>query len=266
MKRGYRMSKESIRENRQQESALQPAIDSLPAQVGTGPLGIGMVNGITTVVATLSGPAAPAIYGTSAAMQAFGESITHRAAQKDQQVLGQAAIRAALDPEELLRKVANNDAYLALTAQAIDAARRSQIKEKARALGNSLGAILEDDARLDEEAVWISILAQLDRQHIRVMKLFLYEGKDPVTGQPKLCTGSGQKVSSLCYESGLGDAVLPLVQDLVLTGILVTSRTIMNMEAEIPDTYETRYKASSLALDLLTRLDEHADGTLIQDN
>lgn len=157
----------------QEDSGLMPAIEPLPRQCGTGPVGSGLVSGGAAFLGASLGPVAPLISGGAATFQAFGQ---------------------------------------------------------------------------------------------RVMKLLLHETRDRTLG-PEWVIGPKRKVSDLGQETGLGDVVLPLVLDLVRTGICVEPKT-NGFSAGTPGAYGTSYEAGPLALQLLSRLTDQVgeDGPRMADS
>lgn len=86
--------------------------------------------------------------------------------------LNAASRTSALDLVEVLRRVTLNDDRLALFGEAIFAAAQSAVAAKVRVLGRGLasGAIASDDARVDEERVWVRILLDVEAPHLRILE------------------------------------------------------------------------------------------------
>lgn len=84
--------------------------------------------------------------------------------------------QSGLDVEELLRRITDNEQLSILFAMTVEAAQRSHIDSKVRALGRALasGALVSDDASLDEAQLVAATLAALEVPHVRAM-LVLFE-------------------------------------------------------------------------------------------
>jgi hypothetical protein len=74
-----------------------------------------------------------------------------------------------LEPEEFLRRIREDEALLALFNLSIDAAMRSRVANKRKAIGEALGSALNDTAILDESELIIKALDDLDVPHIRLL-------------------------------------------------------------------------------------------------
>jgi hypothetical protein len=74
-------------------------------------------------------------------------------------------------PDELLRRVADDDRLADLLLRAIEAARRSGFEHKLRALGRAVasGAIAEDDAEVDTAELLIRTLTDIGVPEIRLL-------------------------------------------------------------------------------------------------
>lgn len=97
--------------------------------------------------------------------------------RRERQKVGQ-AIQVAVDKtgfsaDDFLKELTKDDLRLALLSEALSAAARTAVDAKIRALGVALanGALANDDARLDEERVWVQILAEVEAPQLRVLQV-----------------------------------------------------------------------------------------------
>jgi len=120
-------------------------------------------------------------------------------------------------------------------------------------LGRCLGAIAADDARINEEALWVDIIARIERPHLKVATLFVGDGGKFGTGQPLPLILPPKSPEAIGEETGLGALVMPLIQDLLLAGILIKPGS-EGMTYEMPDAYREGVKAGPLVGELLSRL------------
>lgn len=81
--------------------------------------------------------------------------------------------------EELLLRITESEQLSILFAMAVEAAQRSHLEAKARALGRAVasGALLGDDAALDEAQLVTATLAALEVPHIRALLSLSEAGK-----------------------------------------------------------------------------------------
>lgn len=132
--------------------------------------------------------------------------------------------------------------------------------EKARMLGRCLGALAADDARIDEEALWVDIIGRLERPHIKVARLFVGDGGKFGTGQPLPLILPPKTPEEIGEATGLGPLVMPVIQDLLLMGILIKPGAD-GLAIGGPDSYEEAVKAGPLVGDLFSRLWEAQQDT-----
>lgn len=204
------------------ESEIEP----LPEQIGFGPWGkaiaAGTVAGLGSL-ATAGGalPLAMSLAAGNAATQEIATRMKKIHNEREAELLGQAAATSSLSAEELTRRILDDEELTLLAAEAVDSARRTRLKEKVRALGKSLGAIVADKAYVDPESIWIRILGSLERPHIRLLGLFL-DGSMLRNGETYWRPRRAVTVREAGQVLGLDDAVLPLIQDLVRFGLIMS--------------------------------------------
>jgi hypothetical protein len=237
------------------ESEILPVYEPLPKQVGLGPVGKGVAAASASALAAAFPASGAVIAGVVAAMHSFGDKLNRQKDERTIELLESASAESALSPEDVVRRLIDNDDLALIAAEAIDAARRSRLKNKAAALGKSLGSILADDALIDLESVWIRIIATVEPAHIRVLEFFLEHTGTMGTGSTLWGTGRMAKVSEVGEQLGLQEAILPLVQDLIGAGLLMDPGA-PGMTYEMPDAYGKTFKATPLGAQLFARLSD----------
>lgn len=236
-----------------QHDEENPPIEERIAQVGAGPWGDAALAAGASLLGGLVPPAAPYIAGGVVLLRDLGKRVSGHVAKRDELLLDSGSRASGLDPAILIERLLGDEELTMLAAAAIDASRRSRMPEKARMLGRCLGAIASDDARIEEEELWVSIIARIERPHIKVASLFVGEGGKFGTGQPLPLILPPKSPEEIGEATGLGPLVMPLIQDLLLTGILIKPG-VEGMTYQVPDAYKEGVKAGPLAGELLSRL------------
>lgn len=230
---------------------MEPAIEPLPEQPGTGTWGNAA---IAAGSAAILGPAGPGLSATvTAALALWADRLRTRESDQTGQMLGAAAQTAGLEPEEVVKRIIEDENLTLLMAEAIEAARRSRVEGKAAALGRSLGAILEDDALIDREAIWIRVLAVVEPPHIRVLQAYVQPRETPAGEDTEWTAKAPVRVSEVAHGLGLEEAVLPLVQDLIGVGLLMTP-TLRHQPTVTPSAFDQILTVTKLGLELFQRL------------
>jgi hypothetical protein len=87
--------------------------------------------------------------------------------------LQHAADTAGLSLDQLEHRIVARPITVELTARALDAAARTNLEAKIRALGTALatGALAEDDALVDQELIIVQALTPLEAPHVKVLHL-----------------------------------------------------------------------------------------------
>jgi hypothetical protein len=106
-------------------------------------------------------------------MQSAANEWRRQGAQKVSQVLYSAAEHAEVDVEELLRKIGDNPILLNLLNETVQAAVRTNLENKIGLLGRALadGILSSDDALIDEQALIVAAVADLEAPHLQVLKV-----------------------------------------------------------------------------------------------
>jgi hypothetical protein len=118
-------------------------------------------------------------------------------ARNVENALSDAAEASGLGIDHLLDRLAADPTRLVFLSEALTAAARSTFSERIRALGRALasGALAADDAKVDEERLWVGILAAVEAPHLRILQqLVLPRDQQPhgtAPQQPTLAEAAG---------------------------------------------------------------------------
>jgi hypothetical protein len=231
----------------------QPSIEPLPHQYGLGPAGKGALAAGVALLSAAYPPAAVPLAGIGAGLQALGEKFNSLQQTRTAELLAAASEESSQSFEDVVAALIERDDLALIAAEATDAARRSRLPGKARVLGQSLGSILADDSLIDLESVWIRVLTAIEPPHVRIMGLFLEHTGTMGTGSKLWGKGTIVKVSDIGEKLGLGQAVLPLIQDLIRSGCLMDPG-VNGMTYEMPDAYGQSLVATDVGAQLFARL------------
>ncbi|MBG6184712.1 hypothetical protein IWX65_002690 [Arthrobacter sp. CAN_A214] len=198
-----------------------PEIEDLPPQYGTGVVGKVAIAGAAATLSAAIPPAAIVVAMAGAALQEWGEKLGKLDKERTGELIGHAANKSNLPPAEVVERLLKDDSFILLATEALEAARRTRLKEKLKSLGDSLGALVADDALIDSESIWIRILASIERPHVRLLNLFLH-GSTLQNGITYWKPLGPVNVRDAANTLGLEDAVLPLVQDLIRNGLIMS--------------------------------------------
>jgi hypothetical protein len=90
--------------------------------------------------------------------------------RKYERTVGTAVEESGLAPEELASRLTSTVPRAALLGEVMDAAARTALEEKLDVLGRLLArGALADETSLDEELMWVRIMAQLEAPHLRAL-------------------------------------------------------------------------------------------------
>lgn len=174
-------------EARQGDNTGQEAWPDTHRQAAVGALGAlvgGLVGGpVGAVVGGVVPPYALAL------LDGFGDRWRGRRRESAGRVLMAAADEMNVDPEAVLVAAETHPQKELMTGQALAAGANTAYEAKIEALGRVLARALEteDDAVLDETAVVIGILAEIEAPHVRVLQHLLapshFRFTEPVSWQ-----------------------------------------------------------------------------------
>ncbi|WP_416405462.1 hypothetical protein [Arthrobacter sp. LFS091] len=239
-----------------QDDDMEPTFSPLPEQIGTGPLGKGAVAASAAAVSIAFPPIAIPVAGVTAALQAYGDRLNKHQQERIDQVVGAASGKSGLTPIELINRCTEDEDLRLAFAEAVDAARRSRLQGKAASLGNALGAILSDDALIDQETVWIRILSVVEPPHIRVLRGWVYPSTEPGSDTPAWSSNGTRAVFDVAGQLSIGHGILPLVQDLIGAGLLMAPLIMHQPNVYQPGDFNRMLAATGLGVELFARLQD----------
>ncbi|MGE5136761.1 MAG: hypothetical protein ACM32E_28175 [Gemmatimonadota bacterium] len=181
-----------------------------------------------TGLAGLLGPDPAAIATTlSPAMEMVLSHVATRIRQRwnrnAAEALGDAAEASGESPEDLLLKAVADDRRHELLARALGVAQDTALREKRRALGRALAAgIAGDDARVDDELLFIRAVADIDEPHIRLLALMASETPLPGKLSGSVFHGGWSPGAITARDPGFGDSLPALMWTLESHGLIGT--------------------------------------------
>ncbi|MDI3241650.1 hypothetical protein QK292_08755 [Arthrobacter sp. AL08] len=237
-------------------------------QVGTtGISKIVVDTAIDTVAAAIGGaapPLAPWVAGGATFIKAMGPRLyAHQQINLDT-MMGQARLSSGMEFEDFTATVENDPERLLSFVAACDAARRTALDEKIKALGRAVGDLARDDALVDESAIWIDLFSQIEAPHVRlVLALFEMDPEYPGQGYARLWNRS-----ELRGRLGLSATVNILLNTLISVGLLreipyeeLTPHDRARWGVSGGSKYRPVYTKGPLANEFLERLQIPTDGS-----
>jgi hypothetical protein len=133
------------------------------------------LTGVATLAGTVPGAAATAFAPIAAAiMTAAVQRLGKRRAEHGADTLLDAADEAGIPLSEFMDRAVSDDRRHELFARSMRIAQDTALRDKRRALGRALAfGIMGDDARIDEELLFMRAVDDLDEMHIRLLGLLL---------------------------------------------------------------------------------------------
>ena len=177
-------------------------------------------------LAILLGPDAAAAAATlSPAMET---ALSHAAGRIRQrwnrnaaETLADAAETSGGPAEELLVRAVSDDRRHELLARALGTAQDTALRDKRRALGRALAAgIVGDDARIDDELLFIRAIADLDEPHIRLLSFMASERPAPGKLSGSIFQGGWSAAAIAARQPGLAGALPALMWTLEAHGLI----------------------------------------------
>lgn len=77
---------------------------------------------------------------------------------------------AVTTADDFVRAVTSDPERLLAFVAACDAARRTALDDKVKALGRAVAGLAHDDALVDDSIIWINIFAQVDAPYVRMVE------------------------------------------------------------------------------------------------
>lgn len=164
----------------------------------------------------------------------------HRERQKLGHVIEVGMDQTGLSPDDFLKELTKDDLRLALLAESLSAASRTAVNEKIQALGVALatGALTDDDARLDEERVWVQILAEVEAPHLRVLYILNVDKPANESHFTWLYDQTGRAINALSTDSAV-------IRERMLNTIERQGLIQRKYGDELPASYDLRGGASA---------------------
>jgi hypothetical protein len=180
----------------------------------------------------------------TAAVQRLGKRRTEHAAE----TLLDAADASGVPLGEFLDRAVADDRRHELFARSMRIAQDTALREKRRALGRALAAgVMGDDARIDEELLFIRAVDGIDEFHIRLL------ARMASTDRPGAGRGwSARNVAEA--DPGLANGVGALLGTLELHGLIQQLVPGLALEGEIPA--QAYYNITQQGREFLERLAE----------
>lgn len=169
----------------------------------------------TAVIFSVALPAgAPLIAAGATALKGVGPLLQKHQDKNIDLMMAAGGNEAGMTAEELLAAVTADPERLLPFVTACDAARRTALDAKVKALGRAVAQLANDDALFDESTIWIDIFSKVDRAHVRMVKALCQ--MDPEhEGHSRLW-----KRYELREKCGLSSTVAVLISTLVSLGLM----------------------------------------------
>jgi hypothetical protein len=157
---------------------------------------------------------------------------------------------SGLTPEDFLDKAVSDDRRHELLARALIIAQDTALRSKRRALGYSVAAgIMGDDAKIDEELLFMRAVADVDEWHIRLLGRML--------NPPPAGFGGWTADQFETADPGLAGGVLALLGTLQLHGLVATAISNRAIPSAVSST--TYYNVTLAGRHFLGRLEADAE-------
>lgn len=173
-----------------------------------------VIDGTVIVLAAGIPGVAPFIVGGATALKGVGSKLQEHQDRNVNLLMTEGQNRLAWTPADFIAAVTASPERLLPFVAACDAARRTALDEKVRALGRAVADLASDDALVDESTIWITIFSQVDAPHLRMINA-LCEFDPENEGYPHLW-----KRNELREKCGLTATVSILINTLTSLGLM----------------------------------------------
>lgn len=225
------------------ELAIQTSVAVLTA-------GAGLLGPDIGAVATAASPALAALF--SRVLHPLGEHRIRHAAE----VIEDAADAAGGPVEQLIEKALADERREELFARTLTIGQDTALREKRRALGRALAAgIAGDDAKIDEELLFIRAVADIDTPHIRLLAMLANERILPGVESGSVFFGAWSLATMAARDPGLGEAIPVLLATLESHGLVSTVQSSTPWQAS-----RAGYEVTDVGRVLLDRLTAEGSG------
>jgi hypothetical protein len=124
----------------------------------------------TVAFLSLAIPAGSPVFAAGAAtLKGVGTMLQEHQDRNVTLMLKEATAEAGMSLDDFVEVVKSAPERLLPFVAACDAARRTVLDDKVRALGRALGDLTRDDSLIDDSGVWISIFSQVEAAHVRIV-------------------------------------------------------------------------------------------------
>jgi hypothetical protein len=181
---------------------------ALALKVAVGALtGLASLAGVdVAIIAAASAPIAETI--ATAALRMLGRRRVEHAAE----TLIDGAVAAHIPLDEFTALAVADDRRHELLARTLSIAQDTALRNKRRALGRALAAgVMGDDARINEELLFIHAVADIDEMHIRLLARMATPSQPPGWSPSRI----------LAADPGLANGIYALLGTLELHGLIV---------------------------------------------
>jgi hypothetical protein len=201
---------------------------------------IASLTGLASLVSPYAGAAATAFAPIALAYaNAAVRRIGQRRIENATDTLMDGAGAAGIPVAEFIEKAASDDRRHELFARVLTVAQDAAWRNKRRALGRALAAgVMGDDARIDEELLFVRAVDDIDEMHIRLLGHLEYGGHVTANGIAQA-------------DPGLQDGVLVLLGQLQSHGLIDSRSPVTPGGAMTP---EPRYFIAQWGRTFLARL------------
>jgi hypothetical protein len=190
-------------------------------QIGTTGAPRVLVDTAIDVAAALAGAAVPSLApwlaGGATFVKAMGPRLNEHQDKNLDILMLEARASSGMEFEDFASTIENDPERMLHFVAACDAARRTALDEKIKALGRAVGDLARDAALIDESAIWIDIFSQVDAAHVRVVLAFF--GEDAAEHREWRYAYT-RTTSDLQQLVGMSSAISVLVNTLSSLGIL----------------------------------------------
>jgi hypothetical protein len=148
-------------------------------------------------------------------------SISRWRAHHAAETLEDAAEAAGAPVEQLVQEAVSDERREELLARTLTIAQDTALRDKRRALGRALAAgIKGDDAKIDEELLFIRAVADIDTPHIRLLSLMAGDYIPPGKVSGSIFHGGWLLPTIAAGDPGLGEVVPALLATLESHGLV----------------------------------------------
>lgn len=167
-------------------------------------------------IAGAAPPLAPWVAGGASFIKAVGPRLNQHQERNLNTMMAQSRVFSGMDFDAFAEKIEGDPERLLSFVAACDAARKTALEEKIKALGRAVGDLARDDALVDESTIWINLFSQIDAPHVRiVLALFDMDPEYPGQGYRRLWSRA-----ELRERLGLSATVNLLLNTLISLGLI----------------------------------------------